>query len=64
MMVLLQDARKSDFPIKFDVVWLGPYLIRETIPNNLLQLEILNEVFGIVHQAHRTSGTSLMAHRV
>lgn len=32
MLVLLQDARKLDFPSKFDAVWLGPYLIREVFP--------------------------------
>ena len=42
MMVLLQDARKLEFPVKFDVVWLGPYLIREAFSNNSLQLETLN----------------------
>lgn len=43
MMVILQDARKLDFPNKFDVVWLGPSLIRETFLNNSVQLESLNE---------------------
>ena len=42
MMVLIQDARKLEFPGKFDAVWLGPYLIREAFPNNSLQLETLN----------------------
>lgn len=42
MMVLLQDARKLDFPSKFEAVWLGPYLIRDTFPNNSVQLETLN----------------------
>ena len=27
MMVMIQDARKLDFPGKFDVEWLGPYLV-------------------------------------
>lgn len=39
MMVLLQDARKLEFPGKFDAVWLGPYLICDTFPNNYLQLD-------------------------
>ena len=42
MMVMIQDARKLDFPGKFDAVWLGPYLVREAFPNNSLQLETLN----------------------
>jgi hypothetical protein len=42
MMVIFQDARKLDFPGKFDVVWLGPYLIRDTFSNSSVQLEPLN----------------------
>lgn len=42
MMVMIQDARKLELPRKFDAIWLGPYLVRETFPNNLLQLETLN----------------------
>ncbi|XP_073394446.1 uncharacterized protein [Physcomitrium patens] len=42
MLVLLQDARKIDFPSKFDAIWLGPYLIKEVFLNNSVQLEILN----------------------
>ena len=42
MMVMIQDARKLDFLGKFDVVWLGPYLVREAFPNNSLLLETLN----------------------
>ena len=52
MMVILQDARKLDFPNKFDVVWLGPSLIRETFLNNSVQLESLNEkTLRLAHQA-------------
>ena len=42
MMVLIQDARKLEFPGKFDAVWLGPYLVCETFLNTSLQLEALN----------------------
>ena len=42
MMVLIQDARKFEFPGKFDAVWLGPYLVCETFLNTSLQLEALN----------------------
>ena len=42
MMVMIQDARKLDFPGKFDAICLGSYLVREAFPNNLLQLETLN----------------------
>ena len=41
-MILIQDARKLEFPGKFDGMWLGPYFVRETFPNNPLQLETLN----------------------
>ena len=42
MMVMIQDARKLEFPGKFDAVWLGLYLVREVFPNNSMQLEALN----------------------
>ena len=42
MMVMIQDVKKLNFPIKFDAVWLGPYIVRETFPNNSLQLETHN----------------------
>jgi hypothetical protein len=42
MMVLLEDAKRLDFPNKFDAVWLGSYLIQEVFLNNLVQLETLN----------------------
>ena len=42
MMVMIQDARKLDFPGKFDAVWLGPYLVREVFSNNSMQMETLN----------------------
>ncbi len=52
MLVMLQDARKLDFPSKFDAVWMGPYLVVEAYPNNSVQLQTLNgELFPT-----RTSG--------
>ena len=42
MMGMIQDAKKLDFPSKFDAVWLGPYILKEEFPNNSLQLETLN----------------------
>ena len=30
---MIQDARKLDFPGKFDAVCLGPYLVREVFSN-------------------------------
>ena len=42
MLVMIQDARKMDFPGKFDALWLGPYVVQAAFPNNSLQLETLN----------------------
>ena len=42
MMVMIQNAKKLDFPGKFDTVWLGLYIVREIFPNNSLQLKTLN----------------------
>ena len=53
MMVMIQDVRKLEFPAKFDVIWLGPYLVNEAFSNNSLPLETLNgELFPT-----RTSGS-------
>ena len=56
MMVMMQDARKLDFPGKFNALWVGPYIVKEVFPNNSLQLETLNgeSFFG----EHREIGTS------
>ena len=40
---MLQDGKKKDFPGKFDAVWLGPYIVKNTFPNNSVQLETPNE---------------------
>jgi hypothetical protein len=59
MLILLQDARKLDFPDKFDAVWLGPYLVSEVFANNSVQLETLNgEQFPT-----RTSGSRCKEYR-
>ena len=42
MIVMIQDARKLDFPGKSDAIWMGPYLVREVFPNNFMQFETLN----------------------
>jgi hypothetical protein len=57
MMVLIQDARKFEFPDKFDAVWLGPYLVREAFLKNSLQLETLNGESFLA----RTSGSRCKA---
>ena len=59
MIVMIQNARKLEFPGKFDAVWMGPYLVKETFPNNSLQLETLNgESFPT-----RTSGSRCKEYR-
>ena len=42
MMVMMLDARKMDFPGKFNTLWLGPYVVKAVFPNNSLQSETLN----------------------
>ena len=32
LMMMTEDARKLDFPVKFDAVWMGPYLVHEVFP--------------------------------
>lgn len=60
MLVMLQDARKIDFPGKFDAVWMGPYLIVEAYPNNSVRLQTLNgELFPT-----RTSGNRCKEYKV
>ena len=43
MMVMMQDARKMDFPGKFDALWLRPYVMKAVFLNNSLQLENIKE---------------------
>ena len=60
MMVMIQDARKLEFPGKFDAVWLGPYFVRKVFLNNSMQLETLNgESFPT-----RTTGSRCKEYRV
>ena len=60
MLVMIQDARKLEFPGKFDALWMGPYVVKEVFPNNSLQLETLNgESFP-----WRTSGSRCKQFRV
>lgn len=42
MWVMVQDARKLEFPGKFDALWTGPYIIQTMFPNNSLQLKTLD----------------------
>ncbi len=40
--MMLQDARKLEFPGKFNALWLGPFAIKEVFPNNSVQLQNLD----------------------
>ena len=60
MLVILQDARKLDFPGKFDAVWMGPYLVVEAYPNNSVQLQTLNGELSPTH----TSGNRCKEYKV
>jgi hypothetical protein len=42
MWVMVQDARKLEFPAKFDALWTGPYVIKEVFPNNSIQLKTID----------------------
>ena len=42
MWVMVQDARRLEFPAKFDALWTGPYIIKEVFPNNSVQLKTIN----------------------
>ena len=44
-MVMLQDGKKLEFPGKFDAIWLGPYWIMDSYPNNTLQLATLDGTY-------------------
>lgn len=39
--VLLRNDRQKDFLGKFDVLWLGPYVMKEVFSNGSLLLETL-----------------------
>lgn len=41
-MFMLQDRKKLEFSGKFDAVWLEPYSIRQTYPNDTIQLATIN----------------------
>ena len=58
-MVLFHDARKLEFPCKFDAVWLGPYFIREAFLNSSLELKTLNGKSFLT----RTSGSRCKDYR-
>ena len=44
MWVMVQDAQRLEFPAKFDVLWTGPYIIKEVFPNNSVQLKTIDSL--------------------
>ena len=42
MWVMVQDARRLEFPAKFDALWTGPYIIKEVFLNNSVQLKTID----------------------
>jgi hypothetical protein len=60
MWVMLQDARKLEFPAKFDALWTGPYIIKEVFPNNSVQLKTLDGVDFLT----RTNGSRCKEYKV
>ena len=42
MWVMVQDARRLEFPAKFDALWTGPYVIKEVFSNNSVQIKTLD----------------------
>ena len=42
MWMMVQDARRLEFPAKFDALWTGPYIIKEVFPNNSVQLKTID----------------------
>ena len=42
MWVMVQNARRLEFPAKFDVLWTGPYIIKEVFSNNSVQLKTID----------------------
>ena len=60
MWVMVQDARRLEFPAKFDALWTGPYVIKEVFSNNLVQLKILD---GLDFPT-RTNGSRCKEYRV
>ena len=57
---LFQDAQNLNFPSKFDAVWLGPYIIRETIPNIQCNWRLwMERAFQLAHPAVGARSTRL-----
>lgn len=44
-LVMLQDARKLEFPGKFDALWLGPFWVTNVYDNNSVQLATLDGTY-------------------
>ena len=44
MWVMVQDACELEFPAKFDALWTSPYVIKEVVPNNSIQLKTIDSL--------------------
>ena len=44
MWVMVQDARRLEFPAKFDALWTRPYVIKKVFSNNSVQLKTLDDL--------------------
>ncbi len=53
MWVMVQDAKRLEFPGKFDALWTGLYIIKEVFPNSSVQLKNLN---GLEFPTHTNGG--------
>ena len=58
--VMVQDARRLEFPAKFDALWTEPYMIKEVFSNNSVQLKTLD---GLDFPT-RTNGSRCKEYRV
>lgn len=45
ILVMLQDAKQLVFIGKFDALWLRPYWVMETYPNNFIHLATLDNTY-------------------
>ena len=60
MWVMVQDARRLEFPAKFDALWTGPYIIKEIFLNNSIQLKTID---GLDFPT-RTNGSRCKEYRI
>ena len=57
---MVQDAQRLEFPVKFDALWTGSYVIKEVFSNNSVQLKTLDGLDFLT----RTNGGRCKEYRV